>query len=262
MKTSPETVSFPLIILPETDSTNRCLTSLCNEQGDAVKPFTTVLARHQTAGKGQRGNSWEAEPGQNITCSMVVYPLFIEARKQFVLSQIVSLAIKEELDLYIQGISIKWPNDIYLGEKKICGILIENDLSGNRIGRSIIGVGLNVNQEIFRSNAPNPISLKQATGQEHDIMQILSGIVSRIERYYNLLRDEEVAGIYESISRQYNCAQFRKEGFHTYADEEGTFLARLLHVETDGRLILIDTGGRQRGYLFKEVRYMSEESAT
>ena len=123
---TPAEFPVPLIILPETDSTNNYLTQLCNEQQSAVREFTTVIAERQTAGKGQRGNSWESEDCRNITFSFVLYPTFIEARRQFILSQIVSLSIKEELDQWTEGISIKWPNDIYWNEKKICGILIEN----------------------------------------------------------------------------------------------------------------------------------------
>lgn len=122
---TPTEFPVPLIILPETDSTNNYLTQLCNEQQSAVREFTTVIAERQTAGKGQRGNSWESEDCRNITFSFVLYPTFIEARRQFILSQIVSLSIKEELDEWTKGISIKWPNDIYWNEKKICGILIE-----------------------------------------------------------------------------------------------------------------------------------------
>ena len=151
----------PLLVLMETDSTNRHLTQLCDEQGTDIPEFMTVIAERQTAGKGQRGNSWESEDCKNITFSFVLYPTFIEARQQFILSQIISLSIKEELDEWAEGISIKWPNDIYWNEKKICGILIENDLLGHHIGRSISGIGVNINQEVFRSDAPNPVSLKQ-----------------------------------------------------------------------------------------------------
>ena len=178
---TPAEFPVPLIILPETDSTNNYLTQLCNEQQSAVREFTTVIAERQTAGKGQRGNSWESEDCRNITFSFVLYPTFIEARRQFILSQIVSLSIKEELDQWTEGISIKWPNDIYWNEKKICGILIENDLSGHHIGRSISGIGVNINQDVFRSNAPNPISLKQITGKDHDRYLILANIMERVK---------------------------------------------------------------------------------
>ncbi len=137
MKPCPETFPYPLIALDETDSTNRYISQLCNELQESVAELTTVTAEFQTAGKGQRGNTWEAERGKNLLFSFVLYPTFLEARRQFILSQIVSLSIKEELDRWSDEITIKWPNDIYWRDKKICGILIENDLSGHFIGRSI-----------------------------------------------------------------------------------------------------------------------------
>ena len=184
--------------------------------------------------EGAARQQWESEDYRNLTFSFVLYPTFIEARRQFLLSQLISLSIKEELDEWTEGISIKWPNDIYWHEKKICGILIENDLAGHHIGRCIAGIGVNINQEVFRSDAPNPVSLKQITGQEHDRYLILARIMKRITHYYLLLQAP----------------------FHRYADAEGEFLARLLRVEPDGRFFLEDREGRERGYLFKEVQYL------
>lgn len=124
MKPCPETFPYPLIALDETDSTNRYISQLCNELQESVAELTTVTAEFQTAGKGQRGNTWEAERGKNLLFSFVLYPTFLEARRQFILSQIVSLSIKEELDRWSDEITIKWPNDIYWRDKKICGILM------------------------------------------------------------------------------------------------------------------------------------------
>ena len=185
MKPCPETFPYPLIVLDETDSTNRYISQLCNELQESVAELTTVTAEFQTAGKGQRGNTWEAERGKNLLFSFVLYPTFLEARRQFILSQIVSLSIKEELDRWSDEITIKWPNDIYWRDKKICGILIENDLSGHFIGRSISGIGININQNEFHSDAPNPVSLKQITGQEHDRYEILSHMLKRVQRFAN-----------------------------------------------------------------------------
>ena len=163
----PKTFPVPLIHLEETDSTNKYLNELCNKQ--CVEELTTITADFQTSGRGQRGNSWESEAGQNLMFSFVLYPTFLKARRQFLLSQIISLAIKEELERYVSNISIKWPNDIYWKDKKICGMLIENDLTGVHISRSITGIGINVNQETFCSDAPNPVSLKQINGQSYDL---------------------------------------------------------------------------------------------
>ena len=140
MMPSPD-MSFPvpLIHISETNSTNSYLQALCSKQ-QGVAAFTTVVADFQTSGRGQRGNSWESEPKKNLLFSFVLFPDFLEARRQFLISQIVSLAIKEELDSYADDFSIKWPNDIYWKDKKICGMLIENDLMGRNISQSISGL--------------------------------------------------------------------------------------------------------------------------
>lgn len=256
MRPCPDTFPFPLVALDETDSTNQHLSRLCNERQEAIAEFTTVVAEFQTAGKGQRGNTWEAEEGKNLLFSFVLYPTFLEARRQFILSQIVSLAIKEELSRWSDEITIKWPNDIYWKDKKICGILIENDLAGHNIARSISGIGININQELFHSDAPNPVSLKQITGKEHDRHTILAHILQRIETYYNSLRTEEPNIYSAEIATRYARSLYRRRGLHPYEDGNGKFLARLLRVEQDGRLILEDESGRERQYLFKEVQYV------
>lgn len=249
---------FRLIALDETDSTSNYLTRLCQEQN--VTEYTTVTARYQSAGKGQRGNHWEAEPGRNLLFSFVLYPTFLEARRQFVLSQLVALSVKEELSTYTDGIRIKWPNDIYYGNDKICGMLLENDLNGHTIARCIAGIGVNINQETFHSDAPNPISLKQITGQVHDINAILYGIMQKVNSYYTLLQASDAENAAKDIARRYAAALYRNTGYHTYADAQGRFNARLLRVEPDGRFVLEDEKGQQRSYLFKEVQYVLNEN--
>lgn len=250
MMPSPERFPVPLIRLEETNSTNNYLQALCAER--AVEEFTTVVADFQTSGRGQRGNSWESESGENLLFSFVVFPEFLEARRQFLLSQIVSLAIKEELDNYANDISIKWPNDIYWREKKICGMLIENDLMGRNISQSIAGIGININQKAFYSPAPNPVSLRQITGKKYDIFKILENMMLRVQSYYRMLRDGDTA----KIAVQYKDALFRKEGMHQYKDVDGKFLAKIVSVEPEGKLILEDEMQRKRGYMFKEVEYL------
>ena len=244
-----------MIHLSETDSTNRYLRQLCQENGnEQIAEFTAVYADYQTAGKGQRGNSWEAERGANLLFSFVCYPTFIPIRKQFLFSQLVSCCIKETLDNYCSDISIKWPNDIYWKEKKICGILIENDLMGNRIGRCICGVGLNINQETFLSDAPNPVSLKQIVGKDFHRETILEEIMKRIKQAYSELQDNPASAT--ELAARYAASLFRREGMHPYQDKEGLFTARLVRVEADGRFVLMDENGRERSYLFKEVQYV------
>ena len=249
-----KTEDFPIINLDETDSTNRYLTLLCDRE--LVSEYTTVRADYQTAGKGQRGNTWESEKGKNLLFSLVLYPTFLEAHRQFLLSQLTSLAVKETLELWTDDIRIKWPNDIYWKEKKICGMLIENELSAEGIARSIIGIGLNVNQEIFHSDAPNPVSLRQITGLEKNPMEVLTYILTYTRRFYEGLRNDKDGTIASLIARQYDLSLFRREGWHPYEDASGRFMARLLRVEEDGRYILQDEAGNERGYLFKEVQYI------
>ena len=256
MALSSEPFPYPLIALERTDSTNRYLNELCDTSLQPVAELTTVCADYQTAGKGQRGNSWEAAEGRNLLFSFVLYPIFLEAGRQFILSQVISLSIKEALDGLVEGVSIKWPNDIYWQEKKLCGILIENDLQGRYIGRSIAGVGLNVNQERFLSDAPNPVSLKQITGQDYDRTELLADILTRVNTYYSRLRTEEPEAFSRAISVRYGEALFRREGWHPYVDAQGIFQARIVRIEQDGRLVLEDAEGKLRGYLFKEVQYV------
>lgn len=256
MKPCPDTFPYPLIALQQTDSTNQHLCLLCNDRQENIHELTTVTAEFQSAGKGQRGNTWEAEEGKNLLFSFVLYPTFLEARHQFILSQIVSLSIKEELERWSNDITIKWPNDIYWKDKKICGILIENDLSGHYISRSISGIGININQKAFYSDAPNPVSLTQITGKEHNRHEILAHILKRVEIYYKGLQVEDFNTYSAEINARYARSLFRRRGLHPYEDANGKFLARLLRVEQDGRFILEDESGKEREYLFKEVQYI------
>lgn len=247
---------YPLIQFVETRSTNEYLSALCDQASGLPAEFTTVSAEFQTSGKGQRGNSWESEAGKNLLFSFVLYPTFVEARHQFVLSQIISLAIKEELNRWSDEITIKWPNDIYWRDRKVCGILIENDLNGIHIARSICGIGLNVNQTEFRSDAPNPVSICQIAGHEVSRTDTLAHILRRVGIYYESLRSEDFSIYSSELSARYGRSLFRRRGFHRYQDADGIFSARLLRVEPDGRLVLEDESGREREYLFKEVQHL------
>lgn len=251
MMLSPDAIfPVPLIHINETNSTNSYLQAVCDKQ--EVGAFTTVLSDYQSAGRGQRGNSWESERGKNLLFSFVFFPDFLEAKRQFLLSQIISLAIKEELDTYTNHISIKWPNDIYWKEKKICGMLIENNLTGKYISQSIAGIGINMNQREFFSSAPNPVSLGKITGKRYDLMAVLNHIMQRVKAYYALLQQEK----HNLIATRYQEALFRREGQHQYKDANGTFFGEILRVEPEGAFILKDEKGCERRYMFKEVKYL------
>ena len=246
-----EIMNYPEpIYVHETTSTNSYLSQLCNQQ--QPDELTSVWTDFQTAGRGQRGNSWESEQGANLLFSFVVFPTFLEVRRQFILSQITALALYEVLSLYTDSITIKWPNDIYWKEKKICGTLIENDLTGIHLSRSISGTGVNLNQQTFVSDAPNPISLFQITGKRYDRKEILDQIMQRIAGYYDLLRQ----GKSDLIATRYFSALYRREGFYLYKDAAGIFKARIYDIDPIGKLILQDEQGQLREYMFKEVSYV------
>ncbi|WP_243347987.1 biotin--[acetyl-CoA-carboxylase] ligase [Parabacteroides sp. FAFU027] len=239
-----------LIYLDEVHSTNQYLHELL--QREKCEEGTCVQTRFQKAGRGQQGNSWESEAGKNLTFSLVLFPDFLSAVDQFILSQMVSLGIKEVLDNYMEGVSIKWPNDIYWHEKKIAGILIENSLMGSHIEHTVIGIGLNVNQELFVSSAPNPVSMKQITGREFNLEALLNELLQSIfSQYLKLIQDED-----GDIRFRYLNSLYRRDGFHKYADANGEFMARIEKVSQTGRLCLITDSGEQREYYFKEVSFV------
>jgi len=242
-----DSMKYNILRLEETDSTNNYLRELLSRE--KLPEFTVVMTDFQSSGRGQRGNSWESDRGKNLLFSVLLKPDFVSARSQFVVSQITSLAVKEGLDRFAPGFSIKWPNDIYWNEQKICGMLIENDLGGMMLFQSIPGIGVNINQDKFISNAPNPVSLKAITGESQDCEEILADILHRLSVYYDLLR----SGDAEVINSRYHDSLFRKRGFHLYADSNGEFSAKIVRIEADGKLILCTEAGEERGYLFKEV---------
>lgn len=244
-------INYPVpIYLEETTSTNSCLQELCTR--NRLDDFACVYTTFQSAGRGQRGNVWESEKGKNLLFSVVVHPDFLEARHQFLLSQITALALEETLSQYTDGITIKWPNDIYWNDKKICGTLIENELAGSRLLRSIAGTGVNLNQERFLSDAPNPVSLKQITGRTYDTDKVLLQILDHFTDRYAQLKSGDANG----IMSQYKRYMYRKKGLHAYRDANGMFKAYIKDVEPDGRLVLEDETGNIRKYLFKEVEYI------
>lgn len=235
-----------IIRLDSCPSTNAALDAM----PDAAEG-TVVVCRRQTAGRGQRGNSWEAEPGRNLTFSMLLRPAGLPAARQFMLSMAVAVAIADAVDYVFEqtGVperaAIKWPNDIYVGDKKICGILIENKLAGADIHRSVIGVGLNVNQHVFCSDAPNPVSIIHITGSEYPLDVLLADLVERLADYRSALADPD------ALSRRYMARMYRNDGReHPFIEPDGTqFTARITGVAPDGMLSL----SNGRSYAFKEI---------
>ena len=248
--------------LPELQSTNTYLLHLF-AQGTTLPDTTVIYTLRQTAGRGQMGNSWESEPDKNILFSMLLCPTFLPIREQFLLSQICSLGIVEALDELIQAqnlqdkvkLSIKWPNDIYAGGGKLCGILIENRLMGGTLQHSVLGVGINVNQEKWIGNASNPVSLKML-GIETDPLTVLDLVTKHIIELYRALRDNIEKAV--AIRERYMHHLYRKDGYYAYYDpaKDEHFDAEIVGVDPQGPLMLRLPSGEERSYWFKEVRFV------
>lgn len=237
--------------LEETDSTNNYVRQFNTPEEDQA---ILVATEFQTAGRGQKGNSWESEPGANLLFSILIHPAFIPASHQFCISEAISLAVvKAAAELSAEehrsSFAIKWPNDIYWNKKKIAGILIENELKGSGIERCVIGVGLDVNQKEFVSNAPNPASLYNINGKETDKEVLLELLMDKFMDYYQKIRECGADCLHE----EYMSMLFRRTGMHRYKDENGEFMARISQVEQSGRIILTTQEGEDRRYEFKEV---------
>ena len=243
------------IKVSQTASTNTYLSRLA-----ATLPGGTVIyTPSQTAGRGQKGNSWESEDGKNLTFSMLLKRPPVKARDQFYLSEAAALAVVDALTAEAgDGFTVKWPNDVYWLDKKVCGMLIESSLDGSDIVTSIVGIGINVNQERFLSDAPNPVSLKGITGHEHDLMTLLKCVCSRIEQLVESLGDDAAR---QQLHRQYMAALYRNDGQqHPYEDAAGhRFMASVAGIAPDGTLTLRHDDGTTRDYLFKEVKHIIGE---
>lgn len=249
------------INLPTVDSTNSFVRSMLQEEGTghvisahSLPGFTLVVADDQTKGRGQQGNSWETEKGKNLTFSLLCHPDFILASRQWLLSQCMAVAIQQALSQFVEGVEVKWPNDIYVGDKKISGTLIECDLLGKHISNCIIGVGININQTVFRSDAPNPTSLQLLTGKEYDREEVLSALLQHFQHFYSLLREG-----HEDVIRQlYQQHLYRREGFHRYRDVRGEFMAEIDDIEPTGHLRLRFEDGKVVRYELKEVQFIKD----
>ena len=243
-------ISSQRIQLPETESTN-----LYARTVSSAADISIISTDYQTAGRGQRGNTWESAEGKNLLFSLVIRPDSIPASQQFALCELISIALCDVLSRHTSDIRIKWPNDIYHRNHKLCGILIEHDLEGMHLSRTIIGVGLNVNQTLFTSHAPNPISLAQILGHEVERETLLQEITHHFIELYAQYTSPTPSLSRSALHERYTSLLYR-QGIETmYHDTHGAFAATLRTVEPDGRLILEDQQGTLRSYLFKEVAY-------
>ena len=244
---------FRIIRIDETDSTNRWMKELIQlHPSEETQHEMVVVCDYQTAGRGCGSNSWEAEQGKNLLMSVLMHPKKVSARTQFIITQIVSVALCRTIETVIGSehrVTIKWPNDIYVGDKKICGVLIENSIEGRRIKDCIIGIGLNVNQTEFRSDAPNPVSIAQLTGKETDREEVLNTFLEELSKQCEN----------RNIHHDYLRKMYRRNGMYPFETEGSRFMARVAGVNDDGRLMLEDEDGIAHLFRFKEVTFIIKD---
>ena len=212
-----------------------------------------IWAEHQTAGRGQRGHTWHSTEGVNITFSVVLKPTFLPIMEQFLLSEIVALALVDTLAYYGVDCRIKWTNDIYAGDNKIAGVLIEHSLSGDTLARTIAGIGLNINQREFPEDIPNPTSMFLERGELFDRAEVLNRFASHLKSLYAELERGEKRG----IEQRYIATMYHLGEEHTYAYASGEqFRATIRGVRPSGHLCLEYKDGTIGEYAFKEVEFV------
>lgn len=211
-----------------------------------------VWADFQTAGRGQRGHVWHSRRGENLTFSVVLEPTFVPIAKQFSVSEVVALSLVDMLADHGIEARIKWTNDIYVGDKKLVGILIEHSLAATTLRRTIVGIGINVNQMEFDASLPNPVSMAQLLGQEINAEEVLHGFLAHLKRNYEELRAGQ-----ELLHSRYNSLLYRLNEWHNYALPSGErFCATIRGTAPSGALCLEDEDGKKKEYLFKEVEFI------
>ena len=221
-----------------------------------LKAPVMVSAYRQTAGQGQRGNSWEAEPGKNLTFSIFYRPVKLPPMAQFSMSEAVALAVVDFLEVHGIEAKVKWPNDIYVGDRKICGILIRHSVMGASVSYSVIGVGIDVNQTLFVSDAPNPVSMKQITGESYDLSVLEKEIADIMERRLEGIISSESRG---NLHNEFMRNLWRGDGkmyLFTEASSGETVLAEIVGIAAHGPMTLRLADGTERTYAFKEISFV------
>lgn len=233
--------------ISETTSTNDDARDPRYRHGDVV------WAERQTAGRGQRGHAWSSAGGENLTFSLVLEPRFLAVGRQFLLSEAIALALVDTLADYGLDARIKWTNDIYVGDRKIVGMLIEHNYSGPALARSIAGIGINVNQTAFDPALPNPVSMAQLAGRTFDRAEVLDTFLGRCRsRYGQLERGEEALLLEEYRRRMYRLGER-----HTYRlPGRGEVEATIEGVRPTGELLVRHADGSRAEYLFGQIEFV------
>ncbi len=213
---------------------------------------TCVFTDYQSAGRGQIGRFWHSEPGMNVLISYIFYPKTLLLRDQFYLNVLSALAVRDLVALYCDDVKIKWPNDIYVGNKKIAGILVQNTLRSNHLRASVIGIGLNVNEKSFPEDIPNPVSISQQTSMTYDLKEIISLLSSKLEYYYLKMN----AGQYQLLRSQYLNAMYRKLVPANFTVGGDKAISGIIQgIDEQGRLQVL-SDNIVTAYDFREIAYV------
>ena len=238
-----------VVFLPQCHSTNDELVNMTKKSDEPEG--LVVYTDHQTDGRGQRGNIWFAEPGKNILMSVLLRPAFLSVSDQFYLNLVTGLAIVDTLKQYTSAtVQLKWPNDIYINQKKVCGILIESNLRGALLESSVLGIGLNLNQKGF--NLPSATSVVLETGLEHNKVEVMEDILHNLEAWYLKLRGGNKSEILEAYHKllmwKGEKREFMAEGLYFYGTIQG--------IDTSGKLVVIGENGDTRAFGLKEIEFI------
>ena len=243
---------MPIIKLDATGSTNDFLRDLLKET--RLDDFTIVWSDFQHSGRGQRGRTWQSEKGKNLIISILKLHKGVAAKDQFSINRVVSLAVIQTLsDLNIPKLAIKWPNDILSGNRKLCGLLIENSIKGSKLSHSIIGLGLNVNQERFE-NLPKAASLLQISGETYDRDILLYQLLNNLKAEMAV---SDHKGFMEQKER-YTKLLFQSGKEVTFQHDDATFKAIVDGVTDTGELRLLLENGKTKSYAKGEIRWLPE----
>ncbi|WP_317173961.1 biotin--[acetyl-CoA-carboxylase] ligase [Mucilaginibacter glaciei] len=239
--------------LKQVDSTNTYLKDMLSKS-KPVPEGTVIMAEDQFAGRGQRENTWHTEPGKNLTFSILLKPSFVDAQGQYDVTRAASLGVYDALQpLFGGGLKIKWPNDIYYGDKKLGGMLIENILQGSQIKASIVGIGLNVNQDNFTDNTGNATSIKQILHRDYELKNILAQICNHIEGYYLQLK----AGRTDFVRNTYLSRLYWLNEAKPFRSNGQTFTGTINNV-TDNGLLVVEHEGKVETFNFKEIEFLNK----
>lgn len=217
-----------------------------------VKEPFWIRTDDQFAGRGQGSHTWISEPGQNLTGTLGIFPQAFEAARQFDLSKTFALAAAAFLELFVENIRIKWPNDLYANDSKIGGMLIETAILGKFIDHAIFGVGININQVNFQKNIPNPISISSLTGLKYDLQELENLLLEAFLNKYSLIE----SGRFEEINSQYVNKLYRFSEYVSFKSADGTFSAKIVGVSEYGHLLIETESGMIQSFAYQEIEYV------